>query len=93
MQRVANRHRRDIDFEVGEKVWLLTRNLPLRGSSSRKLSAIYAGPFEIIEQISPVAFRLAVPDAWKVHNVFHVSQLKQLVGTVEQEQAIDVADG
>ena len=46
---MANRHRRDLHFEVGDKVWLLTRNLPLHGDISRKLSAIWAGPFDIVE--------------------------------------------
>ena len=48
MRLVADHHRRDHSLEVGEKVWLNTKHLPLRGSCSRKLSAIWAGPFEVV---------------------------------------------
>ena len=47
MVRVANRARRDMSHEVGEQVWLATKNLPLR-LGTRKLAAIWAGPFEIL---------------------------------------------
>ena len=52
-----NRHRRDIHFEVGEKVWLATKHLPLR-LGTRKLAAIWTGPYTILERVGPVAFRL-----------------------------------
>ena len=49
MRQAADRHRRDYSLEIGEKVWLSTKNLPLRGSNSRNLSAVWAGPFEVID--------------------------------------------
>ena len=93
MQGLANRARRDVQFEVGQQVWLSTKHLPLRGNNSRKLAAIWAGPYEITDQISSVAFRLNIPDSWKVHNVFHVSQLKLVQGDVDHEQPVDVESG
>ena len=48
MARVANRTRRDMQHEVGAKVWLATKNLPLK-TGTRKLAAIWAGPFEVLE--------------------------------------------
>jgi hypothetical protein len=47
MTRQANRVRRDGAHSVGEKVWLATKNLPLR-LGTRKLAAIWAGPFAIL---------------------------------------------
>lgn len=47
MAGVANRARRDMSHEVGEMVWLATKNLPLK-TGTRKLAAIWAGPFEVI---------------------------------------------
>ena len=45
-----------------------------------KLSLRYIGPFEILERVGEVAYRLALPPALDgVHNVFHVSQLRKYV--------------
>ena len=45
-----------------------------------KLSPRYIGPFEILERVGEVAYRLALPPALDgVHNVFHVSQLRKYV--------------
>ena len=35
----------------------------------------YRGPFEVIERIGTVAYRLALPPTYECHDVFHVSQL------------------
>ena len=42
---------------------------------SRKLAAKWAGPYRVIASVGPVAFRLELPPTWKIHDVFHVSQL------------------
>ncbi|CAI7932355.1 unnamed protein product, partial [Closterium sp. NIES-54] len=34
------------------------------------------GPFLVEEQVTPVTFRLWLPDSWKIHNDFHVQILK-----------------
>ena len=82
MQRMANSARRDIEFSVNDLAWLSTRNLPLR-AGTRKLAALFAGPFRIVKVVSPVAFKLALPAEWRIHDVFHVSQLKAVHGTME----------
>ena len=36
------------------------------------------GPYEILERIGPMAYRLALPpELTKLHNVFHVSMLRK----------------
>ncbi len=57
MTRVANRVRRDSSHAVEEKVWLATKNLPLK-LGTRKLAAIWAGPFKVLGCVGPVAYRL-----------------------------------
>ena len=72
----ADKRRRPLEFEVGKQVWL--RVSPTRGVKrfgvKGKLSPRYIGPFEIIERIGEVAYKLALPPALEgIHPVFHVS--------------------
>lgn len=62
-------------FKAGDKVWLSTENLRVT-RPSKKLSEKQVGPFEIVEVVSPTAFRLRLPDSLsKIHPVFHISLL------------------
>ncbi len=92
MERWANRSRRELQFTIGDQVWLSTKNLPLR-VGTRKLASIWAGPFEIVQVIGHVAYRLGLPEDWKIHDVFHVSQLKRVLGTVAREDSLLVDGG
>jgi hypothetical protein len=45
-----------------------------------KLSPRYVGPFEILEKIGVVAYRLALPPNLSgIHNLFHISMLRKYV--------------
>ena len=68
-------------FEVGDKVWLDARNLHLK--TMCKLTPRRLRPFEVIEEISPVVYKLKLPEAWSIHNVFHASLLTLQVITPE----------
>ena len=35
------------------------------------------GPFEIIDTLGPLTYRLKLPETWKIHNVFHASLLRR----------------
>ena len=52
-------------------------SLKLRGCA--KLAPIYCGPFEVLERIWLVIYRLAFPASARAHNVFHVYVLKKYV--------------
>ncbi|KAF0933831.1 hypothetical protein E2562_019286 [Oryza meyeriana var. granulata] len=75
---------RDIQFTVGDWVWLRLHHRTVAGitsKSSGKLSPRYFGPYQIVERVGPVAYRLQLPPKAKIHDVFHVVFLKQFVGT------------
>jgi hypothetical protein len=56
-----------------------------------KLAPRYIGPFPILEQCRPVAYRLQLPETLStVHNVFHVSQLKKCLRI--PDRTIDVVN-
>lgn len=50
----------------------------MRFGKSGKLTPRFVGPFEIIDRVGPVAYRIALlPQLSVVHNVFHVSILRK----------------
>ncbi len=79
MSRSANRKRREHDIVVGDQVWLHTANIRLPTRVSRKLAPKYVGPFRVLDAVGPVAFWVALPSEYCIHDVFHVSMLKKHV--------------
>src|SRR6266404_4005387 len=61
-------------FHLREQVWLDTSHLKLPHQKA-KLTPKRLGPFKIVQEISPVAYRLELPQNWRIHNVFHASLL------------------
>ena len=70
-----DRRHRDVKYKVGDLVLLSTRNLKMKGTPG-KLQRRFVGPFRVIETIGQQAYRLSLPEDWKIHPVFHVSLLK-----------------
>ncbi|KAA0054634.1 pol protein [Cucumis melo var. makuwa] len=78
----ADVRRKDLEFEVGDMVFLKVAPMKgvLRFAKKGKLSPRFVGPFEILERIGPVAYRLALPLSFAaVHDVFHISMLRKYV--------------
>ena len=66
-------------FQAGDKVWISTAGITMpwdKDRKSKKLTARYYGPFEVIGQRSPVTYELRLPAASNIHPIFHVSLLK-----------------
>src|SRR5712671_5016691 len=61
-------------FKVGDQVWLEASHLKLPYHTP-KLAPRRQGPFRINKVISPVAYQLALPLSWGIHDVFHASLL------------------
>ncbi|XP_073129033.1 uncharacterized protein [Henckelia pumila] len=78
----AYRQRRDLEFAVGDHVFV--RVAPMKGvmrfGKKGKLSPRFIGPFEILDRIGTLAYRVALPPSLAaVHNVFHVSMLRKYI--------------
>ena len=82
----ADTRRRPLEFQVGDHVFL--RVSPTKGvvrfGVRGKLNPRYIGPYEVLERIGPVAYRLALPpNLAGVHDVFHVSQLRKCLSDAD----------
>ena len=77
----ADRNQIDKEFKVGDYVYLQVKpkKSSLKIGIHCKLSPCHCGPFEILERIGYVAYRIALPINVKIHDVFHVSLLKKYV--------------
>ncbi|GJT99092.1 reverse transcriptase domain-containing protein [Tanacetum coccineum] len=68
--------------EIGESV--------IRFGKKGKLAPRYVGPFEILERIGPVAYRLRLPEELSgVHDTFHVSNLKKCLADASLHVPLD----
>ena len=76
----ADMNRKEVHYEIGEKVFLKVSpwKKVMRFGRKGKLSPRFIGPYEVIEKVGAVAYRLALPPKLeKIHNVFHVSMLRR----------------
>jgi hypothetical protein len=68
--------------EFQEESWVFLKLQPFKqhsilNASFHKLATQYYGPFEIMERISKVAYKIKLPEGSRIHNVFYVSLLKK----------------
>ena len=76
----ADMRRKGNRYEIGEKVFLKVSpwKKVMRFGKNGKLSPRFIRPYEVIEKVGPVAYKLALPpELEKIHNVFHVSVLRR----------------
>ena len=85
----ADRSRRDVKYILGQQVLLSTKNMKFKGDGVPKLMPKWIGPFEVSQLVGPRdakgdlirehvrAVQLVLPPLMRVHNVFHVSLIKE----------------
>ncbi|WVZ88900.1 hypothetical protein U9M48_035367 [Paspalum notatum var. saurae] len=88
----ANNRRRDLEFAVGDYVYLKVS--PIRGlrrfKVKGKLAPRYIALFKIIDRKGEVAYQLELPERLSgVHDVFHVSQLKKCLRVPKEQLQMD----
>ncbi|GJY08957.1 putative reverse transcriptase domain-containing protein [Tanacetum coccineum] len=88
----ADKRRKPLEFEVGDRV--LLKVSPWKGvvhfGKKCKLAPRYVGPFEILERIGLVDYRLRLPEELSsVHDTFHVSNLKKCLADANLHVLLD----
>jgi hypothetical protein len=79
-KRYAYKGRTHREFKVGDHVFFKVKanKSSLKLGNCSNLETRYCGSFEILERIGPVAYMIALPASMYIHNVFHVSFLKNI---------------
>lgn len=97
MKRQADLHRPERSFQTVE--WVYLRLQPYRQNSvamrrNLKLSPRFCGPYQVLQKIGNVVYKLALPSDSRIHPVFHVPQLKKKLGQVTPQTTLPhILDG
>ncbi|GJV06106.1 putative reverse transcriptase domain-containing protein [Tanacetum coccineum] len=88
----ADKRRKPVEFSVGDCV--LLKVSPWKGmirfGKKGKLAPRFVGPFEIVEKVGPVAYRLRLPEELNgVNDTFHVSNLKKCLADPTLQVPLD----
>lgn len=83
MKQLANQHRSERVFEGGD--WVFLKLQPFRQvivafRRNAKLALKYFGPYQVVQKVGPMAYKLDLPLHSRIHPVFHVSLLKKKLG-------------
>lgn len=82
MKSQADKNRSERTFAPGDMVYMKLQpyvKTSVANRSNKKLSFRYYGPFQVLQKIGAVAYKLDLPQTSKIHPVLHVSQLKRCV--------------
>jgi hypothetical protein len=78
-QRNYNKGRLVREFEVGDLILLNPHSLQLYSKETglgRKLLRKYDGPFEVLEKLSAVTYRIRLPNSYRIHPILNIAHLE-----------------
>ncbi|XP_077231513.1 uncharacterized protein LOC143864475 [Tasmannia lanceolata] len=83
MKAKSDAHRTDLHFQEGD--WALLKLQPYRQVTvghkpNHKPGKKFFGPFQILNKVGLVAYKLKLPEGSQIHPVFHISVLKPFHG-------------
>jgi hypothetical protein len=87
MKRQADQNKSEHSFSVSDLVYMKLQpyvQTSLVPRSHQKLAFRFFGPYRIIARIGSVAYKLELLAHSAIHLVFHISQLKKVVGASHQ---------
>ena len=70
----TDRRRQPFHLQPGDLVYVEKTALPIKKRGT-KISHLRHGPYPIIKTVGNAAYQVKLPAKWRVHNVFHASQL------------------
>jgi hypothetical protein len=88
MKHTQDKSRRDVHYNVGDWVWLRLQQrkaLGVTAASPSKLGPKFYGPYQIMQRIGEVSYKLQLPPRARIHDVFHVALLKKFEGTAPSQ--------
>ncbi|GJY88292.1 putative reverse transcriptase domain-containing protein [Tanacetum coccineum] len=88
----ADKRKKPLEFSVGD--YVLLKVSPCKGvvhfGKKEKLAHRFVRPFEIVEKVGPVAYRLDLPEEMNgVYDTFHVSNLKKCLADPTLQVPLD----
>ena len=72
----ANKHRRDVELAVNDLV-LVRSSVFKTGLLHNKTTVPWTGPFRVLSKVGTSSYRLQMPPATRMFDVFHVSKLRE----------------
>nr|GEZ54560.1 putative reverse transcriptase domain-containing protein [Tanacetum cinerariifolium] len=91
-KRYVDKRQKPLEFKVGDRVLLKVSQWTgvVRFGKKGKLAPRYVGPFEIMERVGQVAYRLKLPQELScIHDTFHVSNLNKCLAESDAQIPVE----